>query len=269
MTEPAPLLLVSMGRAGDAGFLAAADLAKIAAELDVPYRLLGGNAVTLLVAAHGVTDVPARETADADFGTTPAVIADKRLVEALTARGYEQVEGNRFVRRHVMPAIPAGDGTSKVTTRELAVDVLAPSYRDVLVSSRTHGELVVDEVPGLGWALARPGMSVPIRVTLTSGHELSTTLLLPDVVAALCLKAYAYRGRFADRDAVDAWRLLETAAKAGITSATWPNGPTPDAAAAVLRQFFGRPGAGGLAQATRDPATQARIRALVLTVVGA
>jgi hypothetical protein len=77
MSEPASIELGSTSRAGDAGYLAAADVAAIAAELDIDYRLIGGNAVSLLAAVHGVTDlVPGRETADADFAAGYQVVAD-------------------------------------------------------------------------------------------------------------------------------------------------------------------------------------------------
>lgn len=63
------LTLTSPSRATDAGWLAAADIAAITRALDVPYRLVGGLAVTLLVHAHDAAGVaPARETADADLG---------------------------------------------------------------------------------------------------------------------------------------------------------------------------------------------------------
>lgn len=55
MTRPVPTLrLASASRAGDAGYLAAADLAAVAGSLRVDYRLIGGNAVTLLVAVQRV-----------------------------------------------------------------------------------------------------------------------------------------------------------------------------------------------------------------------
>ncbi len=57
MTDPVQILLASTGRASDAAFLAASDVAEIATELGVSYRLVGGNAVTLLVAVHGVTEL--------------------------------------------------------------------------------------------------------------------------------------------------------------------------------------------------------------------
>jgi hypothetical protein len=262
----ARLALVSASRAGDAAFLAAADLAAIAAELDVAYRLIGGNAVSLLVALHGVGDrVPPRETADADFGAEYTVIADPLLLEALLRRGYLQEAGNRFSREHTLPAL---DPAATAPSWPLVVDVLAPSYEGRLLPNKAHGPLVVDEVPGLNLALARPGTAVTADVRLTSGHELVTDLLLPDVVSAICLKAYAYAGRLTDRDAVDLWRLLEAAFAAGITATTWPSGPTAATAASVLRQHFGRPGAPGPARASRVPAQQTRIRALVGHVVG-
>jgi hypothetical protein len=259
------LVLTSAGRASDAAFLAAADLAAVAAELDAPYRLVGGNAVTLLVAVHGVTDlVPGRETADADFGATYPVVADPRLVVALLERGYQQQSGNRFARTHTLPVLGGGTAPSW----HLVVDVLAPSYEGRLLTNRPHGELVVDEVPGLNLALARPATQVAVEVQLTSGHDLVTDLVLPDVVSAICLKAYAYAGRFTDRDAVDLWRLLEAALAAGVTAASWPSGPTAGAAASVLRQHFGRPGAPGLARVNGSMRDRTRIAALVGHVVG-
>lgn len=260
-----PLAMMSEGRASDAAFLAAADLAAISAELDVAYRLVGGNAVTLLVAIHGVGHlVPARETADADFGADFPVVADPRLLDALIDHGYRQTAGNRFTREHGLPALGAGPDP----TWNLAVDVLAPSYEGRLVTGQAHGKLVVDEIPGLALALARAGHAVTVDVGLTSGHRLTTDLLLPDVVSAMCLKAHAYAGRFTDRDAVDMWRLLEAAFAAGVTPDAWPGGPTATGAAEVLRQHFGRPGSAGPRRATSAAAQQTRIRALVGQVVG-
>ncbi|MGY1843312.1 hypothetical protein [Modestobacter sp. SYSU DS0875] len=260
------LVLTSASRAGDAAFLAAADLAAIAAELDVEYRLVGGNAVSLLVALHGVSHlVPPRETADADFGAEYPVIADPRLLEALLRYGYSQEKGNRFIREHTLPAL---DAAEDAPSWNLVVDVLAPSYEGRLLPNQTHGDLVVDEIPGLSLALARPASLVTAEVRLTSGHEVVTDVLLPDVVSAICLKAYAYAGRLTDRDAVDLWRLLEAALAAGVTAAEWPSGPTGTAAAEVLRQQFGRPGSPGAARASRLPAQQTRVRALVGQLVG-
>lgn len=254
--KPMRLILASTGRASDAAYLAAADIAAIGAQLNIDYRLIGGNAVTLMCAAHGVAHlVPGRETADADLGAGHQVVGDSRVLAALLGLGYAQVEGNRFVR------------TSE--ERRLVIDVLAPSFGSRLVPNQPHGDLVLDEVPGLALALARPGLEIGLEVILTNGDEVRLTTVIPDVVSAICLKAYAYSGRWSDRDAVDIWRLLEAAFAAGVRAENWPTGASAQEAATILRQHFGRPGATGPRRATAASAGQTRVRALVTAVVGA
>jgi hypothetical protein len=168
--------LAATSRSGDAGYLAAHDLAGIADELGLEYRLVGGVSVALLTQVHGVADrVPARETADADFGADTATIGDERLARALLDHGYVRVEGNRFTRE----ARRAGD------TLPLAVDLLTPSYTGRLETNVGVGDLSVDAVPALGLALAAPPTAVRTRLTLTDGEILDFPLALPDVSAAL------------------------------------------------------------------------------------
>ena len=257
--EKRRLVLASTSRAADGGYVALADLASIAAAMDAKYRIVGGHMVTLLVAAHGVADqVPLRETADADFGALPQVIADPRLPEALHERHYAASgAANRFVRQQ----------DDEYGRLEIVIDVLAPSYQGRLLSNQRHGDLVVDEIPGLALALARPPTTVDLRVQLLSGRLVGMRLALPDLTSALCIKALAYRGRFADKDAVDLYRLMIAAYAAGLRADSWPTTTTGRDAAEVLEQFFARPGAAGLKQASRRPADQARMRAISRTVV--
>ena len=209
MTKPPhELIVVSTSRASDGAYLAMMDVAAVAAEMGVQYRIVGGNAVTLLTAVHRVDQaVPGRETADADFG--------------------------------------AGR----------------------LVTNQPHGDLVVDEVPGLALAIARPATTIALHVTLTSGIRRSAIIDLPDVVSALCLKAYAYKGRMEPRDAVDIWRLLEAAHAAGLAAEEWPPGVTAQEAGRILEQHFTAPTAAGPRSATNSPAQQARIRTLAVRMV--
>lgn len=100
MTGMAAVILKSTSRAEDAGFVALADVAAITGRLDVDYRLIGGHMVSLLVAAHGATGAPARETSDADLGAEFSVVGDQRLIDALTRLGYTRPgASNRFFRR--------------------------------------------------------------------------------------------------------------------------------------------------------------------------
>jgi hypothetical protein len=249
------LVLASTSRAQDAGYVAMADVAAIARDVGATYRIVGGHMVSLLVTAHGVAGVPDRETADADLGTTFDVVANPALPAALKDRGYASAgAANRFER-----------GEDAMT---LAIDVLAPSYTGRLQTNQQHGDLVVDEIPGLGYALVRPAVDIDLDVRLTDGRELQTTVVVPDLISAICLKALAYGSRYARSDALDLWRLLETAHAAGIRAAEWPTGPTPAQAADVLQRFFYRPSATGLADISDEAAIKTRVRALVHAVVG-
>jgi hypothetical protein len=169
----------------------------------------------------------------------------------LVDAGCAQTEGNRFIRY-------AGE-------RELVIDVLAPSYESRLVPNQKHGDLYLDEIPGLRTALGEPPTHVEVAATLSDGTDLSMTLLLPDVAAALTLKALAYRGRFAATDAVDIHRLLEAANHAGRTVDDWPDRVEARDAAQILHQFFG-----SATRPNRDLRTRAaRVRALVGRLVPA
>ncbi|MEU5722684.1 hypothetical protein [Micromonospora sp. NPDC047738] len=253
------LTLISTSRAADAGFRTLADLSAIAAALELDHRIVGGHMVTLLTAVHGVAgQVPMRETLDADFAALPAVVADPRLPRALAERGYRRGEAaNRFVRRYQDNHGPL----------DLVVDILAPSFESKLVPNQRHGDLIVDEVPGLILALHRPARLLQLEVRLTSADKLALQVALPDVSSALCLKALAYRGRFAAKDAVDLWRLLHAAYAIGLTAETWPTSATGRAAAQILHRFFGAPGATGLAQVSVTRADRTRMQALVNHVV--
>lgn len=248
-------VLPSTSRAQDAGYLALRDVGSAAAALEAPYRIVGGHMVSLLVAVHQVAGVPARETVDADFGTTFEVVGDPALVTRLTERGYAQTgSANRFERRQ-----------DRLT---LAIDVLAPSYTGRLETNQRHGGLVVDEIPGLAFALSRLALDLSLEVRLTDGTTVQVDTTVPEPVAALSLKALAYKSRYGRSDAVDIWRLLEVAHAAGVRAADWPLSATPREAADCLHRFFGVPPATGLVDVSAETRVRTRVRALVSTVVG-
>lgn len=158
------LVVASTSRAADGGYLALRDLSEIADAMGVEYRVVGGHMVTLLATLHGVSDqVPLRETTDADLGVSPQVVADPRLPQALRDRNYAlSGAANRFVRDR-------DGGRGRL---EVVIDVLAPSYRGGLRPNQRHGDLFVDEIPGLAFAL-----SVPLP-RLSSGCICSTATRL-------------------------------------------------------------------------------------------
>ena len=248
------LVLVSTSRAQDAGLLALADVAAVAADLAVDYRVVGGHMVSLLVAHFAVVGVPERETADADFGASFQVVADPRLPAELVARGFVAAAGNRFERR--------------VDELTIAIDILAPSYLGRHQPSQQHGELYVDEIPGLVYALSQTGVELAVEAVLTDGSELAVSVVVPGPVPALCLKALAYGSRYEAKDALDVWRLLEVVRVSGAAADGWPSSSDAREAKAVLRRYFlDRTGA-GVRDVANDMATQTRVRALVADVIG-
>ena len=93
------LELVAESHAQESGFLALADIASLAKETGIEYRVVGGLMVTLHLAVSGADDPTSRQTLDADLGVTQQVAADPALVAGLEGLGYERPESaNRFIR---------------------------------------------------------------------------------------------------------------------------------------------------------------------------
>ncbi len=169
-----PLTLMSASRAEDGAYLALADVATTAGETNTEYRVIGGHMVTLHMARHPFAALVARQTADADVGLEPLVLAASGMIDALGSLGYQLSGGNRFVREL--------DGLT------LAIDVLVPADTSRVHHNRPVAGLMVDEVPGLRYAIARPPLLTELRVRLTTGHAFDITTTIPDIVSALCLK---------------------------------------------------------------------------------
>jgi hypothetical protein len=253
MSEPRHVTLVSTSNAEDAAWLAVADVAGVAPA----WGSTTASSVETASRCSSRSTTPPRRfpgaTADADMGASFEVCADPRLVPALTALGYDRQSGNRFIRTQ--------------GTHALVIDVLAPSYLGRLIPNQTHGDLVLDEIPGLLEALLLPPVNGAGRAVLTGTTQLDVQVSLPDVRAALVMKAHAYAGRLSDNDALDIWRLLQSASNAGHTAADWPTRSTARDAAVILHRHFATPSSGGPRRATPNRTNQARIRALIAKVV--
>lgn len=252
MTER--VAITSSALAEDGAYLAMADVAEVTGTAGTDYRLIGGHMVTIHAARHNLPGLPLRQTGDADLGIQPHVLATSGLADALTTRGYHSSGGNRFIR--------TAHGI------KMTIDVLVPADTSRVRHNRPIGQLFVDEVPGLRYALAREPFIAQIHVRLTTNETIQMTVRFPDAVAALCLKVAAFRSRHSSRDAIDVWRLLETLNADGVTADVWPRTSTPRGAAEILRRDFLPSNGPGTHAATQIPQQQARVRALVSRVVG-
>ncbi len=256
------VVLASLSAAMDGGFTAIADVsaAMNAAGAADDYRLIGGVTVMLHVQRLGL-DLPLRATGDADFGVPPHVLRRPELVDAIEALGYAKTFGNRWER-------PIDD------RRVAAVDLLVPTYRSRARHTVKVGDVVTTEVPGLAEALRRPGVTIDAELRLTDGSVLHTSVVLPDAVATLALKAGVRSVRNETRDAEDLWRCLEVAAADGVTPEIFDADAILEDLRAVLWRELG-PRGHSLPTLTGDLQTEpaarlrTRVRALLAEVVGA
>ena len=175
-------------------------------------------------------DLPLRATGDADFGVSPHVLRRPDLIDAIERLGYHKVFGNRWERQLDQ-------------RRVAAVDLLVPAYRSRARNTIKVGDVVTTEVPGLAEVLRRPGIDVDAELCLTDGTRLHTTIVLPDVLAMLAMKAFVRSVRNELRDAEDLWRCLEIAAAEGVEPTDLDKNPTLRDLRLVLWRELGSGGA--------------------------
>ena len=266
------VVLKATSVADDLGYVALADLANVLGAST--YRIIGGHMVTALVARWQLGADLYRETGDTDLGVPPVVVREEGVIGRLIARGYEQVEGNRFARPvdDVPVTVRGGEGQ-----RSAVVDVLVPSYRTRARSNhRVSDDLVTTEVPGLALALKREPVLLHMQLHRLNGEQLDVEVAFPDEVAALTLKAFATQVRDRPTDVVDLWRCLEIAYAAATGAEAFAEGDTAEAARIARALFDRRDGAGMSTLVSEQRLSEAaaderftRIRALVQRVLPA
>jgi hypothetical protein len=251
MTE---LHLYSASQAEEAGFLAMRDIAMVADGAGIDYRIVGGQMVRLHVALAGVAEPIVRVTQDADVGIAAGSARNPALVSGLEELGYTRPgASNRFVR--------------EADRLKLVIDVLAPAWGRKMVPNQQHGDITLDEIPGLSLALATPGESLTLAVTRIDGSHVSFGVIIPSITPALCLKAVGWSDRLAAKDAVDVWRLLRAHRQRITEPVSWREDGVQGDAATILRRDFARPNGSGARAASNDRSEQAEIRALTLAVL--
>lgn len=244
--------VISMSNAGDLGYRALADVADAAEGID--YRIVGGHMVQLLIHVYPTPGATERSTADADAGINRATAAGQDLHRQLLERGYEPNSGNHYVRK-------SEDGGL------MEVDLLVPHGtvgRPSIVNGRGF-----DAIPGLGFALNAVPLILETKVLLKAGDDLEFMVTVPDVEAALILKALAWTSREAEKDLTDISSLMEIIHLHKYQMDRWGfgddrlvgRGDRRDAATALHRvvALAGR----GLVKADKHRAAPARLAALI------
>lgn len=184
--------LVSASAADDAAFAALHDLSEALRD-EEETAIIGGHMVSLLTAAFPSPGFVPRRTNDADGGIPKALARSGDVHERLVTRGYRPANSNRYVRA-------TGSGG------EQSLDLLVPNLTTRL-GTETLGDRQFDSMPGLGIALAKR-LRIDVEATLNAGEVLRFNTHVPTVECAIILKAYAWAGRRAQKDAIDLHSLF-------------------------------------------------------------
>jgi len=182
----------------------------------------------------------------------PLTAADPELVTGLRGLGYDTVQSaNRFERT-------TADG------HQLIIDVLVPSFVTGMRTNQQHGEMMLDEIPGLSLALARLGERLNLAITMMGGDTLTFETTVPDPFSALCVKVLAWADRRAAKDALDVWRMLRVFLARLPDPPEWADRGVQLDTVRVLRADFARLAGSGIRAASPLRAEQAEVRALAM-----
>lgn len=248
--------VISMSNAADLGYRALADVAAASEGISIEdYRIVGGHMVQLLIHAYPTPEATERSTADADAGINEAVAAGQDLHAQLLERGYKASKGNNYFRKD-------DDGGL------ISVDLLIPNGnvgKPVQVNGRGF-----DAIPGLSLALSSTPLLLGTKVLLFGSKEdLSFTVPVPDVEAALVLKALAWLSRKTEKDLTDISSLLEilhlhkeSLEKWSYSDARLASRGTRKDAATALHAIVDLASRGRI-QASKGRASPARLAALI------
>lgn len=210
------LTLVARSVSDDLSFVALHDVAETSRQLHLEHRLIGAHMVTLHAYRWGLGAELYRETRDVDLGIPLEAARDPAIIERLELLGYRRVAGNRLARPLSDIPVRVESGT-EAPMPEAAVDILVPAYTSrPRQNLRVGNHLTTTEVRGLAEAFLRPPVEVNLELTRLNGSAIETSALLPDETSLVILRALAWQVRGADTDAVDLWRSLEIAARAGL-----------------------------------------------------
>lgn len=254
--------------AQDLAFVALRDVEQLFFRVKEPQAvLIGAQMVTLHAYRWGLGAELYRESRDADTGVTLVGLKDETLLPRIEQLGYSRTSGNTFEKPVIDLPVGAREGDPPVAQIEL----LAPAFTSRARENVRLGALTVTEVPGLATAM-RTTVRAQLRLIRLNGETSDILVVLPDEVGCLVLRAHAWKLRLQDRDAIDVWRALEIATRAGVSSAVF-GGPAQEAAE-IIRSAFGSTAAPGV-QAVMSGRTlvpsapnATRVVALVRAVLG-
>lgn len=161
------------------------------------YRIVGGHMVRLLLEVYPTPRATPRSTLDAD-----AAVGDIEIVgplsESLRAQGFVKSRGNVFLKQ------AEGDQQIEINLLLPRLD-RAPGIRPRHVT----GVGQVDSLPELHLVMQSDPLHLDVTAILLDGQAIEYRTRIPDVEAAIILKAHAWKTRRTEKDLADLHSLLE------------------------------------------------------------
>jgi hypothetical protein len=195
MSEVRPIRVHALSNADSLGYLGQQAVARAAGE-KADYRIVGGHMVRLLLQVYPTSDAVPRSTLDADAAVDDVDVVGA-IDKSLLAQDFTKEGGNAYLKE-------------LDEERRIEVNLLLSGSgpRPGLGSREVPGVGHVDTLPELSFIMACPPLLLGIRATLHDGRILDYTTRIPDLEAALVLKAHSWRGRQAEKDVADLYSLL-------------------------------------------------------------
>lgn len=161
------------------------------------YRIVGGHMVRLLLEVYPTPRATPRSTLDAD-----AAVGDIEMVgplsESLRAQDFVKSGGNVFLKQ--------AEGEQQIEINLLLPRLdRAPGIRP----RHVPGIGQVDSLPELHLVMQSDPLHLDVTAILLDGQAIEYRTRIPDVEAAIILKAHAWKARRTEKDLADLHSLLE------------------------------------------------------------
>lgn len=204
MTAPDPrtlsheVHLVAMSNADELGYLGQQAVSEAVAP-GGDYRIVGGHMVRLLLAVHPTPAATPRSTLNADAPVGDIEVIGP-LVDGLLAQDFVKKGGIVFRKQ--------ADGPDSIEVNLLLSRL---SHSQGLGYRGVEGVGQVDTLPELSFVMMSEPMVLDVTAELRDGREIAYRTRIPDVEAAVVLKAHAWKARRMrdDKDLADLSTLLE------------------------------------------------------------
>ncbi|MDV8002794.1 hypothetical protein [Rhodococcus sp. IEGM 1408] len=196
MSSPRQLKVHALSIADELGYMGQQAVSEAVAD-GCDYLIVGGHMVRLMLSLYPTPRATLRSTLDADAAIDDVEVAGS-IAENLIGLDFTKQRGNVFVRQH-----DAGQW--------IEINLLLPrsGHGSGLRPLTVGGVGRVDSLPELRFALGCDALELEIEAVLMDGRTIEYQTRIPDLEAAIVLKAHAWKDRCSEKDLADLHSLFE------------------------------------------------------------